>query len=292
MRVGLTLPQYDVDFEASRVDAAAALAYATAADACGLDSVWLSDHAFAVAPDGAVSGALDPRGLLAAAAARTEHVEVGSLVLGASMWTPAQVVSTARSWLAVGGRRVTCGLGAGWNPRTHRAFGIDLAPYGARVAHLGTCLAALEEHLPRVRLLVGGWGPPVLALAARHAHTWNLAWDVPAGAYRSVAGALDSACVAAGRDPATLARSVGLTVLAGSTRSHLARSVAHVAARAPFLSGLTLEDLEGRIVAGTPEQCAERIASYGADEVVLAPFVRDDLDLLATLAGEVAPRLR
>lgn len=292
MRVGLTLPQYDVDFETARVDAEAALAYAAAAESAGLDSVWVSDHAFATAPDGSVSGALDPGALVAAVAARTERVEVGSLVLGASLTTPAQLASTAASWRAVGGGRVTCGVGAGWNPATHRAFGVPLPNYEQRVVHLDTCLAVLAERLPGLRLVVGGWGPPVLAVAARRAHGWNLAWDVPVEAYRGVSTALDAACIDAGRDPGEVRRSVGLTVLPAPTRSARARTVARVASRAPFLSGLTLEQLENRIVSGTPPQCAERIAAYGADEVVLAPLVRDDLDLVTAIATEVAPLLR
>lgn len=292
MRVGITLPQYGVDFGGGRVDAAATLTYAVAAESGGLDSVWVSDHAFAVAPDGTVSGALDPGALMAAVAARTDCLEVGSLVLGTSLWTTARLVSTARSWVTVGGRQVTCGLGAGWNPVTHRAFGIDLPTYGNRVLHLDACLAALAEQLPKLRLLVGGFGPPVLAVAARHAHAWNLAWDAPADAFRGASAALDEACTDAGRDPDEVRRSVGITVLPGSSRSELEHTVARVASRAPFLSGLSLEDLEGRILTGTHERCAEAIAEYGADEVVMAPFVRDDPDLVGAIATGIAPLLR
>lgn len=292
MRVGITLPQYGIDFEGAHIDAAATLAYAAAAESRGLDSVWASDHAFAVAPDGSVSGALDPGGVVAAVAARTERLEVGTLVLGTSLSTPAQLVSIARSWLAVGGGRVTCGLGAGWNPATHHAFGIDLPAYDARALHLRTCAEVLEVRLPGLPLLIGGWGPPVLAVAARHGHKWNLAWDPPANAFRSASAALDAACTDADRDPVEVQRGVGLTVLPGPSRSARESAIARVASRAPFLSGLTLAHLEDRILVGTYEECADRIAGYGADEVVLAPFVRDDLDLVAAIATEIAPLLR
>jgi hypothetical protein len=62
-------------------------------------------------------------------------------------------------------------------------------------------------------------------------------------------------------------------------------------ARAPFLASLDLSELEKSIVTGSADECAERIAAYGADEVIITPFVRDDLELIARIADEVLPRL-
>lgn len=292
MRVGVALPQYDVDFARGRVDADAVLRYAEAAEAGGLDSVWVSDHAFAVAPDGAVSGALDAAGLAAAVAARTTRIEVGTLVLSAAMRSPAQTASIGSALLAVGGTRITCGLGAGWNPLTHSALGIDLPAYAGRTERLDATAAQLRMLDPTPRVLVGGWGDAVLTVAARHADTWNLAWDVPAEAFTTVSARLDAACEAAGRDPAALQRSTGVTVLVAGTRAGLATAVQAVARRARFLSGLSLAGVEDGIVAGTPARCAEAIAAFGADEVVLTPFVRDDLDLLGTICTDLTPLLR
>lgn len=292
MRVGVALAQYDVDFGGGRVDVEAALRYAAAADAGGIDSVWVSDHAFAVAPDGAVSGALDAAGLAAAVIARTPRIEVGTLVLSAAMRTPAQTASIGAALSSLGGTRITCGVGAGWNPTTHAALGIGLPGYAARVERLDATAALLRDLEPAPRVLVGGWGDPVLAVAARHADVWNLAWDVPAESFRAVSARLDTACETAGRDPASLRRGTGMTVLVGGTRTESEAAVAAVASRAQFLSGLRLADVEDKVVAGTPERCAEAIAAFGADEVVLAPFVRDDLDLLGLICTELAPLLR
>jgi alkanesulfonate monooxygenase SsuD/methylene tetrahydromethanopterin reductase-like flavin-dependent oxidoreductase (luciferase family) len=59
---------------------------------------------------------------------------------------------------------------------------------------------------PRLPLLVGGSGPRMLRLTARHADIWNMVGtpeEVEASNRR-----LDEACAAEGRDPATLVRSV------------------------------------------------------------------------------------
>ncbi|MFN8102938.1 MAG: LLM class flavin-dependent oxidoreductase [Acidimicrobiia bacterium] len=292
MRVGVTLPQYDVDFRGGRADAGAALGYGCVAETAGFDSVWVSDHGFAVAPDGSVSGAFDAAGLSAAVAALTDRVGVGTLVLASSTRSPAQTAAIASSLRVVGGTRVTCGIGAGWNPLTHRAYGISLGDYCARAARLRDTAALVCDMYPGLRLLVGGWGDPVLSVAAHHADAWNLAWDVPAQAFHAVSARLDAACEAAGRDPTTLRRSVGLTILCGHTRRDLEDAVERVTQRAPFLAGIDLAGLDDRLVVGTPAACADRIAAYGADEVVLAPFVRDDLGLLTMIGSEVVPLLR
>lgn len=292
MRVGVALAQYDVDFVHGHVDAAAAIDYALAAEEAGLDSVWLSDHAFAVATDGSVSGSLDAAPLAAAVAARTTRVEVGTLVLSCAIRSPEETAAIAAAIRSVAGPRATCGIGAGWNPVTHAALGIHLGDYTDRAGRLGTTAALVRGLEPRTRLLVGGWGEPVLAVAARLADTWNLAWDVPPEAFRAVSARLDAVCEASGRDPRDVRRSIGVTVLVGETRAACEASVTAVAGRAPFLSGLRLADVESRIVTGTPERCAEAIAAFGADEVVVTPFVRDDADLLAAISSDLAPLLR
>jgi alkanesulfonate monooxygenase SsuD/methylene tetrahydromethanopterin reductase-like flavin-dependent oxidoreductase (luciferase family) len=50
--------------------------------------------------------------------------------------------------------------------------------------------------------------------------------------------------------------------------------------------------LAERIVCGTPEACAERIAAYRSDEVVVALLLRDDAEMLELFATGVAPLLR
>jgi alkanesulfonate monooxygenase SsuD/methylene tetrahydromethanopterin reductase-like flavin-dependent oxidoreductase (luciferase family) len=130
----------------------------------------------------------------------------------------------------------------------------------------------------------------VIEVVSRYADVWNCAWDVPAEAFRSLSVALDDACARNGRDPAAVSRSIGVTLLVGA-RPEMHRAVEAVRARAPFLSSLELSALERSIVTGSADECADRIAAYGADEVVITPFVRDDLELIARIADEVLPRL-
>ena len=291
VRVGVALPQYEVDRDpAGPALWPVLLAAARRAERLGLDSVWLSDHPFAVAPDGSESGALEPLVALSALARSTERVRIGTLVLAATMRRPALLAHTAKT---LPPQRTVLGIGTGWYEPEHRAFGMALGSYADRAAALEASAAALHGlPSPRPRVLAGGSGRPVLEIAARYADAWNVSWDVTPETFTSLTSRLDDACERINRDPATLERSVGLTVLvAGNDRDREA-AVERLRSRAPFLAGLDAGSLSKAIVTGTAQHCVERIASYGADEVVVAPLLRDDLEMIERLATEVAPALR
>jgi alkanesulfonate monooxygenase SsuD/methylene tetrahydromethanopterin reductase-like flavin-dependent oxidoreductase (luciferase family) len=287
VRAGLNLPQYTIDF-AGALSPDALARVARAAEAGGFDSVWLSDHPFARGPDGTVSGALEATTTMAYVAAATSRVTVGSLVLAASMRSSEQLAAAARALSLIAPGRVTVGLGTGWYEPEHRAFGASLPRYSDRVASLARGVIALKEM--GCLVLVGGVSQNVIEVVAQGADRWNCAWDVPVEAFRSLSRTLDSACERVGRDPTSVGRSVGVTLLVGA-RAEMNRAVEAVRARAPFLAALELSELESSIVIGSADECAERIAAYGADEVIITPFVRDDLELIARIANEVLPRL-
>src|SRR5581483_8580662 len=109
-------------------------------------------------------------------------------------------------------------------------------------------------------LLVGGSGPRMLRLAARHADAWNVV-GLPEDV-RSVNQRMDDACAAVGRDPASLVRSV-------SPRLNLLASVA------AFVDGVA----------------AYRDAGF-RDFYVPWPRTSDELDVLRQVARDVLPELR
>jgi alkanesulfonate monooxygenase SsuD/methylene tetrahydromethanopterin reductase-like flavin-dependent oxidoreductase (luciferase family) len=292
MRVGIALPQY-------RIDAAgdgpwpAALAATTAAERLGLDAVWLSDHPFAVGPDGVASGAIEPIATAAPLARHTSRLRIGTLVLASTMRAPALVAHSFASLERLAPGRIVAGIGAGWYGAEHRAFGLALPPYLERIALLDRTAAAIDAlGAQRPTLLIGGAGSAVIELAARTADAWNVAWDLPPDAFARLNGRIDDACERAGRDPASLARTVGLTVAVAANDRGLDDAVARLRERAGFLADVDRRTLAERIICGTPEDCAERIAAYRADEVVAALLLRDEPEMLELFAGEVAPRLR
>jgi len=322
--VGLTLPQYD--FSVPGEDPLrweTVVACAERAEALGFDSVWLSDHLFLdISRYGAPAGrhgCFDPLVAFAALARRTTSVRLGTLTLCTPL-RPATVLAKALATLdQVSGGRVTVGLGAGWYAEELAAAGMELEPPRVRLARLaesvqvvrgmfgggpfsfaGRYESAVEAHcLPRPAqrpgppVWVGGKGDRLIALAGTYADGWNTAWIWSPEDWSARAALLDVACEQAGRDPASVTRSVGLYALTGEDEADLAGRFERLRQRSPpgVLDGQDLSQWRrGRLV-GTVDQVADQVrrwAELGVSSLVLNPgavpfasAAADDVSLLA-----------
>jgi probable F420-dependent oxidoreductase len=157
----------------------------------GVGSLLIRDHFSA----GAFGQQLAPFSALAAAAAVTERLHVGTMVLSNDFRHPAIVAHEAASLHHLSGGRFELGIGAGWYQPEYRAAGIAFDSAGRRIdrleeslAIIGGLLAGQPVHHPgtwyqidgldldvmpgrrgRPRLLIGAGGPRMLRVAARHA---------------------------------------------------------------------------------------------------------------------------
>src|SRR5262249_17789098 len=142
------------------------------------------------------------------------------------------------------------------------------------------------------RVFVGGKGDRLLGLAAKHADGWNTCWVWMADDYRERLQVLDAACEAAGRDPATVGRTLGLDGLCGEGERDLARRFDRLRELSPkgVLDGMELADFrKGRLV-GTVDEVRDQVRSWeelGVDTLILGagavPFqisTSDDVSLL------------
>ena len=84
--------------------------------------------------DEAANVAHDAWTTLAALAARTTTLRLGTLVSPATFRLPALLANAAATADHVSGGRIELGLGAGWMEREHRAFGFPFPETGVRVA--------------------------------------------------------------------------------------------------------------------------------------------------------------
>lgn len=118
---------------------------------------------------------------LIAAAEATEHPRVGTFVLNAGFFNPTLLAREVATTDVLTGGRLELGLGTGYVRAEHESAGLPWGSPGERVDHLTRTIEELDrllgdaEHLPqpaqrpRPPLLIGGNGPRMLRLAARHA---------------------------------------------------------------------------------------------------------------------------
>jgi probable F420-dependent oxidoreductase len=97
----------------------------------GLDSAWVSEHHFA--GDGYLPALLP---LLAAFAAVTERIELGTGVVLAPFHDPIRLAEDFAVVDQLSGGRVICGLGIGWRDEEFRAFDIDVATRTRRLREI------------------------------------------------------------------------------------------------------------------------------------------------------------
>jgi probable F420-dependent oxidoreductase len=103
----------------------------------GLDSAWNSEHHGA--GDGYLPSLLP---LLAAFAAVTERIELGTGVVLAPFHDPIRLAEDFAVVDQLSGGRVICGLGIGWRDEEFRAFGVDVKTRTKRLTEITEILRA------------------------------------------------------------------------------------------------------------------------------------------------------
>ncbi len=250
---------------------------ATVAEDVGFDSVWVPDHLLFKMEASRTEGFWEAMSMLAGIAAVTKKVELGSAVNCVSFRNPALYAKMADTIDEISGGRFVVGLGAGYHDPEYEAFGLPTDYRYSRFEEAFTIIRSLLregavdfegkfhsarecELRPRgprpegPRIILGTLGAKMLQLAVEYADEWN-GWLPTRGNQpenvEPMRELVDAACAAGGRDPATLARSVGVLM------SPTGRSQPHVSRLQPALTG-------------SPEELADYLrdfANRGLDHV-------------------------
>ncbi|MFF7987964.1 TIGR03560 family F420-dependent LLM class oxidoreductase [Streptomyces sp. NPDC007901] len=288
------------------------LAMARAVEESGLDGFFRSDHLLGVDPADRTYQPTDSWATLAGLARETRRIRLGTLVTAGTFRAPGLLATTVAVVDAMSGGRVELGIGAGWYPEEHLAFGVGFPRTGERFDRLEEQLSIITglwdtpdgepfsfdgKHyqvfnpgvLPRTAqrphppLIIGGTGVRrTPALAARFADEFNLAF--PHG-IRERRENFDRICDETGRDPSTVRKSVILPVACGT-------SPAEIKARE---AALPAGPLRAEAVVGRPEDVLERLAELrregGVDTVYFHLYDTEDSDHVRLLGAEVLPGL-
>jgi alkanesulfonate monooxygenase SsuD/methylene tetrahydromethanopterin reductase-like flavin-dependent oxidoreductase (luciferase family) len=271
------------------------------AEDIGFDSLWVVDHfLYQMQGEKEAQGCWECWSWLSALATCTRRVELGTAVLGLGFRNPALLAKMVDTVEEISNGRLILGVGAGYHEREYRAFGF---PYDHRYGRFAEAIEIVHGLLRNGRIdfhgkyhearecelrprgprkegppiLFGSKGPKMLRLAARYGDSWNAWWDDTRNSIAAVPALnalVDTACREAGRDPATMERTVGVLVADPSADPWWDR----------MPTGY--DDVKLTPLSGPPEQIAAGLLAYKREriahiQIALDPMRPDTVEALA-----------
>src|SRR3954462_1091217 len=202
-------------------------ARAVAAELGGFDEVWVMDHFWQLpALGGPDEPILEAYTLLGALAARTERVQLGTLVTGVTYRNPAMLAKMVTTLDVISHGRAILGMGAAWYDVEHTGYGFEFPGARERLDRLEEavqiCRALLRDERPTfdgrfystedarnvpapvqpggVPIMIGGSGEKrTLRLVAQYADMCNVSGGPETIKHKLEV--LDAHCMGVGRDP-------------------------------------------------------------------------------------------
>ena len=306
---GVSVPQIKRTWEQTRRAAAAF-------EALGFDSLWVNDHLYG--PQSPAIPMLEAWSLVAALAAVTERVEIGTLVTPMGMRNPAHLGKIVATIDNVAGGRIIPGFGAGWMEREFADFDVPFLPLADRLRQLRGGVALLKqmwdpaigpvsfegdyfqtrnvvtEPKPprRVPIMIGGAGEKVtLRIAAEHGDIWNNL----AGHQHDLAHKIDvlrGHCATLGRDPGEIVVSQQALCIVARDDADAVEAIG----KAQKIFGGHMGDPAGPLaLAGTPETIRRRVQQHvdlGCTMFMLEFFGTDTVEPATRFAETVLPHFR
>jgi probable F420-dependent oxidoreductase len=298
LRVGVQLPEVEREVRWPEY-----VAMARQAEAVGFDSVWLGDHLLYRYDDGSTRGPWEMWTMLAALAAATSRIRLGSLVASTAFHAPAMLAKLASTVDEISAGRLILGLGAGWNEPEFRAFGFPFDHRIDRFEEAFTIVRTLlqdgaidfdgryfqardAELLPGPGrpggppLLIGSIGPRMLRITLPHVQAWNVWYADTANTPSGLAPHLrlvDEISREVGRDPAEIERTVAVFVQLPGGKGR--RSLYSSSTPPPPL-------------AGSADEIAEGLRAYarlgvGEVQLVVDPITIESIEALAPVLEDL-----
>jgi len=234
MRLGLDVAQHQLEWPEI-------LQRVRFAEDAGFDGAWVFDHFkpnYPNARTGELDGpCLESWTLLAALAAFTTRIRLGTLVTGMTYRLPSILATEAVTVDHVSNGRLELGIGAAWFEAEHRELGVPFPPRRERLERLEEGAQVIKLLMTRERTTFEGRHyrlesatylprpvqqphPPIwfgasgervsVPIAARHADVWH-AFGSPETLTRK-ARVLDEHAARAGRDPGSILRATDLSI--------------------------------------------------------------------------------
>ncbi|MEX2646263.1 MAG: TIGR03560 family F420-dependent LLM class oxidoreductase [Gaiellaceae bacterium] len=296
------------------------LALARTCEDAGLAGLFRSDH-YSSTIATADRGSLDAWATLAALAARTERLRLGTMVSPVTFRHPANLARIVATVDHVSGGRVELGMGAGWMELEHRQNGFPFGEAGWRVSLLREQIEIVVrqwtedefsfegEHYrleasralpkpvqrPHPPLIVGGGAKRgTLEPAVRWADEYDTTFASPDD-IRALRAKLDAACERAGRER-PLRLTLMTTTVIGADEAELRERVRSFLARVGREDDpdAWLAERRGARLVGTVDEVLELLGRYaeaGLDGAYLQHLDHADLDLVRLIGARVVPAM-
>jgi F420-dependent oxidoreductase-like protein len=325
LQASLQIPRFTYEGVAPEDQFERVAAVAGAADESGFDAVFVMDHFWQLPMMGPPDWDMfDGYTLLAALAARTSRVKLGTLVTGVTYRNPAHLAKIVTNLDVISKGRAILGIGAAWFEEEHRALGFEFPPLRERFERLEDALHIAKlmftEHAPSYAgrhhsiegafnvprpitpggppILIGGSGERVtLRLMAQYADACNIIATKDELPHKLEV--LAGHCADVDRDPGSIVKTwLGSLVVAPTHDEATAKLGDMLAARGLGASALDdpgVRDMVlSRFVVGDPDEVGEQVAELraaGLDGVVLSmPVDGFDTESVA-LAGQTLSKV-
>lgn len=291
--LGLQIPNYTFPGVKSEglFDHVAMLA--TTAERAGFDSVFVMDHFYQLPNIGPrTDPMLEGYATLAALAARTKRVRLGTLVTGVTYRNPAFLAKEVTTLDVISAGRAILGLGAAWNEDEHGGYGYEFPPVGERLSRLEEALqicramfreeaasftgryyrieGALNSPRPLQRngppIMIGGGGEQrTLKLVAQYGDMCNIFGDT--ATVRHKMDVLNRHCETVGRDPNTIIKTRLGSLIIRRTDAEADRAFEHVLNH----PGINKDWARAGFTVGGPDRVTEQVQALldaGLDGVI------------------------
>lgn len=291
-------------------DPHALIDYAVKAEALGFDSVWVWDHILlGVDPPFPI---IEPLTLLAAVAARTSKIKLGTGVLVLPLRNPVVLAKELASLDLIAGDRLLLGMASGWYKREFDAVGVPFRERGRIMdrnleilrrlwtedqvngeypPHVmrGSNMAPKPKRVPTI--MIGGYVDRVLRRAALNGG-WLTYFYTPEGFAQSWAKVRGFA-EAAGKDPALLLNANQLAIRVGPSRAAVEPGMMEWLGQEWDYAAWSQSTKDSAVI-GTSDECVAQLRAQlavGVQKLILIPY-RYEAEQVEIIARDIIPRLR
>ncbi len=250
------------------------------AEELGFHSIWVYDH-FHNVPRPAHEAVFECWTTMAAISQRTSRIRLGQMVGCNSYRNPALLAKITSTLDVISGGRLEWGIGAGWYENEYRGYGYEFPKPKDRIGMLRESVEIVKSmwanvettydgkyyktvrancdpkplQKPTPPVWIGGGGEQLtLRVVAEHAHCSNFGGKPEEWARKREI--LKGHCAAVGRDESEIRKTWSPEVFIRSTEKELAERTKG------GLWGDSVENWSDNNLVGTPEQVAEKVATY------------------------------